>query len=61
MQEEQLGTGHATAQARDALKGFDGLAIVLFGDTPFLRPETLEADLATVTIAASNAVIAVQN
>lgn len=41
-QSEQLGTAHATAQARAALSGFDGTAIVLFGDTPFVRPETLE-------------------
>ena len=41
MQEEQLGTGHAVDQARDALKGFDGDVVVLFGDTPFLQPETL--------------------
>ncbi|CAN0285463.1 unnamed protein product, partial [Chrysoparadoxa australica] len=53
LQEEQLGTGHATAQARDALQGFEGLAIVLFGDTPFLSPETLEA------IAASTADVTV--
>lgn len=43
LQEEQLGTGHATATARSALKGFDGLAIVLFGDTPFVSSQTLEA------------------
>lgn len=43
VQEEQLGTGHAVAQARPALDGFDGDAIVLYGDTPFIRPETLEA------------------
>ncbi|WP_299280354.1 bifunctional UDP-N-acetylglucosamine diphosphorylase/glucosamine-1-phosphate N-acetyltransferase GlmU [uncultured Tateyamaria sp.] len=42
LQVEQLGTGHAAAQAHDALAGFEGLAIVLFGDTPFIRPETLE-------------------
>ncbi|WP_298842183.1 bifunctional UDP-N-acetylglucosamine diphosphorylase/glucosamine-1-phosphate N-acetyltransferase GlmU [uncultured Roseobacter sp.] len=42
-QTEQLGTAHAAAQARDALAGFDGTAIVLFGDTPFVRPETLRA------------------
>jgi len=42
-QEEQLGTAHAVAQARDALSGFQGDAIVLYGDTPFIRPETLEA------------------
>ncbi|THH38936.1 bifunctional UDP-N-acetylglucosamine diphosphorylase/glucosamine-1-phosphate N-acetyltransferase GlmU [Aliishimia ponticola] len=42
-QEEQLGTGHAVAQARPLLQDFDGLAMVLFGDTPFIREETLHA------------------
>ncbi len=42
-QSEQLGTAHAAAQARSALTGFGGTVIVLFGDTPFVRPETLEA------------------
>lgn len=42
-QTEQLGTAHAAAQARAALKVFDGTAIVAFGDTPFVRPETLWA------------------
>ena len=46
LQEEQLGTGHAVDQARDALKGFEGGIVVLFGDTPFLRPETLERMIA---------------
>ncbi|SEK99795.1 UDP-N-acetylglucosamine pyrophosphorylase /glucosamine-1-phosphate N-acetyltransferase [Roseovarius nanhaiticus] len=41
-QTEQLGTAHAVAQARAALEGHDGDAIVLYGDTPFIRPETLE-------------------
>ncbi|MDW3222307.1 MAG: bifunctional UDP-N-acetylglucosamine diphosphorylase/glucosamine-1-phosphate N-acetyltransferase GlmU [Paracoccaceae bacterium] len=41
-QTEQLGTAHAAAQASTALTDFDGTAIVLFGDTPFVRPETLE-------------------
>ena len=40
-QAEQLGTGHAVLQAAPALDGFDGDAIVLYGDTPFVRPETL--------------------
>ncbi|PID35892.1 MAG: bifunctional N-acetylglucosamine-1-phosphate uridyltransferase/glucosamine-1-phosphate acetyltransferase [Rhodobacterales bacterium] len=40
-QSEQLGTGHAVLTARDALAGFDGDAIVLYGDTPFIRPKTL--------------------
>ena len=42
LQEEQLGTAHAVAQARAALAGFKGNAFVLYGDTPFIRPETLE-------------------
>ncbi|TCP58660.1 UDP-N-acetylglucosamine pyrophosphorylase /glucosamine-1-phosphate N-acetyltransferase [Rhodovulum bhavnagarense] len=42
-QTEQLGTAHAVAQAAPALAGFGGDAIVLYGDTPFIRPETLDA------------------
>lgn len=42
LQSEQLGTAHAVAQASPLLDGFDGDAIVLYGDTPFIRPETLE-------------------
>ena len=41
-QTEQLGTAHAVAQAKAALGSFDGMALVLYGDTPFIRPETLE-------------------
>jgi len=45
LQTEQLGTGHAVLQAREALDGFEGDAIVLYGDTPFIEGETLEAML----------------
>ncbi|MEM6658544.1 MAG: bifunctional UDP-N-acetylglucosamine diphosphorylase/glucosamine-1-phosphate N-acetyltransferase GlmU [Pseudomonadota bacterium] len=41
-QAEQLGTAHAVDQARDALDGFDGNVIVLYGDTPFIDPDTLK-------------------
>ncbi len=41
VQSEQLGTAHAVAQAQPALAGFAGDAVVLYGDTPFLGPETL--------------------
>lgn len=41
-QKEQLGTGHAVQQAKDALKDFNGDAIVLYGDTPFVQKETLQ-------------------
>ncbi len=42
VQSEQLGTGHAVAQAKESLAGFEGDAIVLFGDTPFISDETLQ-------------------
>lgn len=45
IQSEQLGTGHAVAQAAPLLAGEAGDAVVLYGDTPFIRPETLEAML----------------
>ena len=40
-QTEQLGTAHAVLQAQDALSDFTGDVVVLYGDTPFIRPETL--------------------
>lgn len=43
IQEERLGTAHAVGQAQGSLSGFEGDAIVLYGDTPFIRPETLHA------------------
>ena len=42
LQTEQHGTAHAVAQARETLDGFTGDVFVLFGDTPFLQPETLQ-------------------
>lgn len=42
-QTEQLGTAHAVDQARAALEGAGGDVIVLYGDTPFIRAQTLEA------------------
>jgi bifunctional UDP-N-acetylglucosamine pyrophosphorylase / glucosamine-1-phosphate N-acetyltransferase len=42
-QAEQLGTGHAVSVAAPALAGFRGDVIVLYGDTPLIRIETLEA------------------
>ncbi len=41
-QKRQLGTGHALMQARDVLKDFKGDVMVLCGDTPLLRGETLK-------------------
>jgi bifunctional UDP-N-acetylglucosamine pyrophosphorylase/glucosamine-1-phosphate N-acetyltransferase len=41
VQEPQLGTGHAVAQAKDALAGFDGDVIMLLGDAPFITAVTM--------------------
>ncbi|XHU96224.1 MAG: bifunctional UDP-N-acetylglucosamine diphosphorylase/glucosamine-1-phosphate N-acetyltransferase GlmU [cyanobacterium endosymbiont of Rhopalodia gibba] len=41
-QREQLGTGHAIQQLLPCLKNFTGDLLVLNGDVPLLRPETLE-------------------
>jgi len=43
LQDEQRGTGHAVACTKDALSNFNGDVVVLFGDTPFIRPETVSA------------------
>src|SRR5882672_7658201 len=41
-QKEQLGTGHALMCAREALSGFTGDLLVLPGDVPLIRPETIQ-------------------
>ena len=43
VQEEQLGTAHAVAQAAPVLTDATGDTVVLYGDTPFIQPATLEA------------------
>lgn len=43
VQAEQLGTGHAVSQAGEALGGFDGDVLILYGDVPLVRPETMRA------------------
>jgi len=40
-QAEQRGTAHAVAQAAPVLAEFGGDAVVLYGDTPFIAPDTL--------------------
>jgi len=42
-QAEQKGTGHAVACCRSALDGFAGSVLVIAGDMPLLRRETLAA------------------
>lgn len=57
LQAEQLGTGHAVQQAAPALRDGDDV-LILVGDAPLIKPETLErllaaksgADLALLTV-----------
>ena len=41
-QEELLGTGHAVMQAERFLKGKKGKVVILYGDVPLIRLETLK-------------------
>ncbi len=41
-QDELLGTGHAVMQAKKYLEGKKGKAIILYGDVPILRTQTLK-------------------
>ncbi|MBE0501587.1 MAG: bifunctional UDP-N-acetylglucosamine diphosphorylase/glucosamine-1-phosphate N-acetyltransferase GlmU [Desulfuromonadales bacterium] len=42
VQTEQLGTGHALLSAEASLSGFNGTVLLLCGDVPLLRQETLQ-------------------
>ncbi len=42
-QRERLGTAHAALAAREALASHKGPVLVLFGDTPLVRPATISA------------------
>lgn len=48
LQSEQLGTGHAVAQAMPAVDS-DSVVLVLYGDVPLVRAETLEKLLGAVS------------
>ncbi len=41
LQSEQLGTGHAVMMCRDQLAGHEGAVLILAGDTPLLKAESL--------------------
>jgi bifunctional UDP-N-acetylglucosamine pyrophosphorylase/glucosamine-1-phosphate N-acetyltransferase len=58
VQEPQQGTAHAVLQAQAALADFDGDILILFGDVPFVTPETMRAMLARLADVAGAAVVA---
>ena len=57
IQDERNGTAHATCMAKDALQGFDGTIVVMFGDGPLIRPETLKALVSVVENGADMALL----
>ncbi len=42
IQQDRLGTGHAVQQAEEALSGYGGTVLVLYGDSPLITSETME-------------------
>ena len=42
-QREQLGSGHAVLQAEEAFRDHDGTIVILCGDVPLIRPETVRS------------------
>jgi bifunctional UDP-N-acetylglucosamine pyrophosphorylase/glucosamine-1-phosphate N-acetyltransferase len=56
-QAEQLGTGHAVLQAREALAGFEGDVLILYGDVPLVTPETMRRMVARLHGADAPAVV----
>jgi len=57
VQDRQLGTAHAVLAARSAIAGHTGDVLVLFADTPLIRPDTVRALLAELDRGASVAVL----
>ena len=57
VQEPQLGTAHAVAQAEGALAGFEGDVLILYGDVPLVTPETMRAMLERLHEADAPAVV----
>lgn len=42
-QSQQLGTAHAVRAAQESLKDFLGHLVILYGDTPLIKPATIQA------------------
>jgi bifunctional UDP-N-acetylglucosamine pyrophosphorylase/glucosamine-1-phosphate N-acetyltransferase len=57
VQAEQLGTAHAVLQAHDALEGFEGDVLILYGDVPLVSPETMSRMVARLHEADAPAVV----
>ncbi|VAV90906.1 N-acetylglucosamine-1-phosphate uridyltransferase / Glucosamine-1-phosphate N-acetyltransferase [hydrothermal vent metagenome] len=49
LQTERLGTGHAVSMAKDALAGFSGTILILYGDVPLIQAQTLQKLISMVS------------
>ncbi|MGD8325391.1 MAG: bifunctional UDP-N-acetylglucosamine diphosphorylase/glucosamine-1-phosphate N-acetyltransferase GlmU [Sphingomonadales bacterium] len=58
-QSPQLGTGHAVQQAWESLKEFNGIVLVLYGDVPLIRAETLFALVSSLENAGDDCALSV--
>ncbi|HEY0112018.1 MAG TPA: bifunctional UDP-N-acetylglucosamine diphosphorylase/glucosamine-1-phosphate N-acetyltransferase GlmU [Allosphingosinicella sp.] len=58
VQEPQLGTAHAVQQAEAALAGYEGDVLILSGDVPFVRAETMRGMLEALASDETPAVVA---
>lgn len=56
-QTERRGTGHAISMAQEALQDFKGVVLVLYGDVPLIRTESLRVLLAKIDAAHLMAVL----
>ena len=57
VQSERLGTAHAVSMARDVIAKHDGPVLVLFGDTPFVRPDSIARMAETIRSGADMTVV----
>lgn len=57
LQDPPMGTAHAVTAAREALAGFDGDIVVLFGDTPLLSARSAALTIDALASGASVAVL----
>jgi bifunctional UDP-N-acetylglucosamine pyrophosphorylase/glucosamine-1-phosphate N-acetyltransferase len=57
LQENQLGTGHAVMMSEQNLKNFDGNLVILCGDMPLIKPETIKGLIETKEKLSASAVV----
>ncbi len=57
IQHEQLGTANAVDSARSCVASFEGIVVVLFGDTPLIEPETLKRLVCAVAESRSTVIL----